>query len=429
MLNKLHDSHTAELKPFEMRLVRDTWILLCAALIFPTFVRLLVTGAWWVPDFSGYLQTVGMNTMNAAGFASIFFLFLGARPLRPLLLAVSALGFVLEVCYLTLFLPSNLSTLTKALASGAGFAAAGLLGLMAQSYLNSNSAAKGRAAYLLRIALVLMLYPYTMAALMGTLSHLTPIVYDTHAYLLEGSLGFWPSFEVAHYLKLNPGLSAVFRVIYTRLPIWIALALLANIIYSQRCYFNVFTAYILSGVGVVFFYLMIPMVGIDDFLSGQYWPMGPMPQVDPVLVPAGAHLPRTCMPSMHACWILMAYFCVRRISPIFACTFGFLVLTTLISAMRAEIGHYFIDFVPSVPFALAFQAITARSTEGNSSWRMGSLAFGLIATLACALGLRWYGVVLAQSPLFSWSGMGAIVVASLYLEQRLGSVTLDADPQ
>lgn len=429
MLDRLDAAHSKELNPFELRLALVTWILLGAALVFPTLVRLVVAGVWWTPDFTAFLRVVGMDPMNASGFASIFILFLGARPHRKLLIGTSVLGLLLEIYYVTSFLPAEMSGFTKALSSGGGFAAAGFLGLLVQAFFFSSPVAKKRASIFLRIALVLMLYPYTTAAMMGALSHLTPMVYDSHAYLLEGSLGFWPSFEVARFLALNPGLEAFFTTIYSRLPIWVALALLANIIYSQRCYFNVLTAYVLSGVGAIFFYLLIPLVGIDDYLGSTFWPLGPLPEtVKPILHRAGAELPRSCLPSMHGCWILLPFFCVRRISPKFAWVYGFLVVTTLISAMRAVVGHYSIDFVASVPYALAIQAMTARSSATNWKWRVSGVSFGLGTTLLCALAVRWYGVGLAQVPLFSWSAMAVIVVISLILEHKLSVATLEDEP-
>lgn len=426
MLESLEAAHKRPLNEFEQGLRKLTWVLLLAALVFPTLVRLVVLGVWWLPDFTVFLRAVGMDPMNASGFSSIFVLFLGALPRRALLAVIVGLGVLLEAYYIGGFLPSQMSLFQKFLASGGGFAIAGLIGLALQAALPGATGAKQRAGSFLRVSIILALYPYSMAAVMGSLSQMTPMVYDSHAYLVEGSLGFHLSFQVANFLVHHPGLSAFFELIYSRLPVWVVIALLANVFRYRKCTFNLFLAYVISGIGAVGFYYFIPMVGIDYYLGSPTWPMGPLPDtVKPILHPAPPDLPRSCLPSMHACWILLPYFCVRRVSKGWSRFYLFLVLTTLVAAMRASIGHYSIDFVASFPYALAVIALTTRGTEQNTHWRWKSLAFGVGATLGCVLALRWFGPGLAYLPWFTWPMMAWVVVASFYLENRLARATLE----
>lgn len=425
MLSKFFNSHQQELSPFEKQLVKVSWALLVAALLFPTLVRLTVLGVWWTPSFTIFFRAVGMDPMNASGFASIFVLFLGARPSRDSFRVILGLALALEVYYLLFYLPPEMDAFTKIISSGGGFAVAGLLGLTYQAARAGNPSARRRAALMLRISVVLALYPFTSATILGVLSQMTPMVYDSHGYLFEGSLGFHISFETARYLQLNPLAGAFFTAIYSRLPIWVMIAFVLNVFYEKRCYSNLLTAYILSGVFVVGLFFVIPMVGIDYYLGSTYWPLGPLPSTPGAkLFQAGSDLPRSCLPSMHVCWILLPFFCVRRLSPTAAWCYGILVFTTIISAMSAAIGHYFIDFIASVPYALAFQALTAYRTPNNGRWRIIGLTYGLGTTFLYALSLRLAGPSMASHPSLSWGLLLVMLAGSLWIENRLAAVTI-----
>jgi len=366
-----------------------------------------------------------MDPMNASGFSSIFVLYLMARPERRAFWGVFSLAVVLELGYLIFFLPSDMAWSLRLISSGGGFAIAGLFGLFLQMFWNSPPPARQRAAYLLRLSVMLAIYPFTSAATLGALSQATPYIYDSYAFLIDGSLGFQPAFEVAKFLAEHPTLDLVLSAFYTRLPLWVAVGFFLNLVYEDRCYFNLLLAYIVAGIIVMGFYYVLPMVGIDDYLGSKYWPLGPLPQdVEAKLILAPPELPRSCMPSMHVCWILLTFFCVRRISRTYSLCFGFLVAVTLVSAMAGSVGHYFIDFFPSVPYALACQALTTYASKENKTWRVVGVAYGLGANLIMVSAIRFFGPWLAQNPWLVWPSLALMVAVALYLESKLAASSL-----
>jgi PAP2 superfamily len=425
MLRSFFESHNRELSSREKQLLSLSWVLLIAAVICPTLVRLYAFQTWWVPDFTVFFRVIGMDPMNASGFSSIFVLYLMARPERRTFWGVFSVTVVLELGYLIFFLPSDMAWPMRLISSGGGFAIGGLLGLLLQMLWTSPLPARQRAAYLLRLSIMLAIYPFTSAATLGALSQATPYIYDSYAFLIDGSLGFQPAFEVAKFLAENQTLGLVLSAFYTRLPLWVAVGFFLNLVYADRCYFNLLLAYIVAGIIVMGFYYVLPMVGFDDYLGSKYWPLGPLPEnVEAKLIQAPPELPRSCMPSMHVCWILLTFFCVRRISRTYLICGGFLVGVTLVSAMAGGVGHYFIDFFPSVPYALACQALTAYDTSDNKNWRVIGVAYGLGANLLMVSTIRFFGPSLAQSPWLVWPSLCLMVAVALYLESKLASSSL-----
>lgn len=367
--------------------------------------------------------------MNASGFASIFVLFLMARPEKRIFWTVLGTAVVLEAYYLLAFLPSTLTWSTKFVSSGGGFAVAGLLGLLCQSMLGPSLPGKTRARIMTRLALMLAFYPFTSAATLGALSQATPLVYDSHAYLLDGSLGFQMNFTVARFLESHSFLGLLFDTIYSRLPIWVVIGVALNVSYEKECYFDLLSAYLLAGVLVMGFYYILPMVGVDDYLGSHYWPLGEIPPtVPPVAVAAPDNFPRSCLPSMHAGWILLTFFCVRRINRSFALFFGGLTVITIFSAMSGPVGHYFVDFFPSFPFVLGCLALTSKNVPGNRDWKLVSLLYGFGATTAVAALIRGYGPGLANYPGLVWPSLLIMVGVTIYLEHKLAATTLELDP-
>ena len=409
----------APLSQGERLLSRTAWVILAAAIAVPAVIRLIIFGQVGVPAFRSFYEVVGMSPMNASGFAAVAILYLLARPSKGHLMATGLLAVVLESVYLA-NLPYDFALFDRLLRFGGGCGLAGLFGLCHLAVLGPGSGSRQRARTYLAMALVLALYPIASGALIGVLSHLNPLVFDAYGYYLEGSLGVWPSFEAARLQALEPALARPLYFVYSRLLIWLMLALALNLIYEERCYSTMFPAFAASGLVALFYAHFLPMVGIAVFVGSSGWPLGPLPPPMALkLVPAPADAPRTCVPSMHACWILIAYFSVKGISPKIRFSYIFLLLTTLVSALGPRIGHYLLDFVPAVTFAVSWQAITAKPAPGTQRLRLGIFLGGQAATIFYLLTIRW-NVVFWGSHAYAFWGMSlALVVVSLLLEGKL----------
>ena len=390
-------------------------------------VRYLVQGSAKLPDFSGYLATIGLDPMNAGGFAALFFMFLLARPNSGIIQLSLLVGGIVETVYLFNYLPYTMPLRAKLLAGGAGFGVVGFVFLLGLAYFAESKVERQRARVFLGLSVLLLLYPFFASALFGSISLLRPMVYDQAGYLVEGCLGFVPSFEIAHYLHQHPNLDWGLQSVYNRLSAILVIGLGLSIVYEKRCYTNMFYSFAVSAFLANFFYLLLPMVGIDDFLGPAFWPNNaPAPSLNPVLYEAHRGLPRTCYPSLHGTWILIPFFVLFRASRVLALIFGLLAGLTIVAAMGPLVGHYLIDMIAAFPFVVGCLAISASSKAENRSQRLSCIIFGLSATTALALAIRWFPVVLAAHPWLTWGGMLSLVVVSCWLEARLAKASLDS---
>lgn len=400
----------------------SNWIL--ALFVVLTLISTLYTGQNSLPDFSDLHRMVGLQSMNAAGFAGVFALFLASRPTRDETGFVMLLALVFEILYLQ-NLPAEMSWSARLLVSGGGLFVASMMGLAYRSFAAAYQQDRWRARAMIRLALVIVFYPRFASLIFYGLNLLTPLAYDSHGLLVEGSLGFVPSLEMATWLAVRTGAEDFANGVYSRLPLFMGIAFYLSLRYQRCSYANIYFGFLVAGLLGYVFYPMLPMVGIDDFLGIPPWPYGPVPSdfaIKPVAAPT--NLPRTCYPSLHGGWILMIYFSVYRISRWVNAAFLFLVVWTLAATMAPVVGHYMIDLLPSFPFALGCMSLVTVGTPHNRNIRLRCAAFGFGSTAVMALTIRWFPVFLANHPLLFWGASGGVVVASLWAERRLGNQTI-----
>lgn len=401
----------------------SNWILLLFILL--TLLSTIFTGYNSLPDFSSIHQTVGLQPMNAAGLAGVFALFLVSRPCRKEAVLVLVAALFLEALYLQ-GLPSSLTWSQRLLVAGGGLFVSSVLGLIYRAFGAAYQEDRWRARAMIRLALVIVFYPRFANLIFYGLNLLTPLVYDSHGLLVEGSLGFVPSFEIARWLAVETAADNFANGIYSRLPLFMGIAFYLSIRYQRFTYANIYFGFLLAGLLGYVFYPMLPMVGIDHFLGVPPWPFGPIPEdfaIRPVEAPY--NLPRTCYPSLHGGWILMIYFSVYRISRWVNLAFLFLVAWTLVATMAPIIGHYIIDLFPSFPFALGCMAVVTTATPGNGKLRLKCGVFGFVTTAVMALSIRWFPVFLAEHPALFWGGSMIVLALSLWGERLLGNQTIE----
>lgn len=420
MLDKLLGPRDAPLNPAERGLARATVYLLLFSLIFPFLMRYLFLGVVNLPKMQGFAESIGMAPQNAAAFLAVSILYLWSRPNQLNLQLTALLCLLAEAAYLY-NLPETLNWYQKLLSVGGGIGLATLIGLAIQAISDPSEPARQRARISLRVGIIVVLFPLFMGALLGLLSNFTPLVYDGFGFVVEGSAGFYPSVEVARFLATHKWAFSLMVAIYTRLPIFVLFALILSLHRPADCHFNLFSAFVLSGLIVFPFYYLLPMVGIDYFLGSKYFPLGEIPvYTTPEPVPSDPRLPRSCTPSIHATSILMAYWAVRSFSPALKKLYAFLVITTLIAALGPNVGHYAIDFVGAFPYTLGCIAFCCKDSPQRSltyCYAIGIAAF--FTTAAVNLTIRWYATSLAAYPLITWSMYALIIGACFYLESEL----------
>jgi hypothetical protein len=403
-------------------ILHSQWIL--ALFVILTVVVTLATDQSTMPDFSDIYNTIGLQPMNAAGFAGVFALFLAVRPNRDEIFSITLLGLVLEIIYLQ-YLDPRFSLIGRLSVAGGGLFIAGLIGLAYRATMAVHKEDRWRARAMIRLALIIVFYPRFIGPVFVFLAYITPLVYDSHGLLVEGSLGFLPSFEMARGMAMNRSVGMFAMAIYSRLPLFMSIAFCLCLRNPKTTYANLYFGFLGVGLLGYAFYPLLPMVGIDIFIGTPPWPFGPIPD-DFLLkaVPAPDKYPRTCFPSLHVTWILMIYFSVYRISKTINLTFLLIALWTMIGTVSASIGHYAVDWIPAFPFALANMAMTTVPTAGNKRLRIACIVFGLASTAGLALAIRWQALFFSHYPIVFWGGSLLIIVIAVLAERKLGTQTL-----
>jgi PAP2 superfamily len=410
----------ARLSPIEESLDRFTKRLLLFFLLVTAGIFFLLRSRGINFDLSLYFRVNGFNRQNSSALASLFVLYLLCRPARRHLAVTLGAGLLAEIVYSTLSLPVDVGLWKRLTGAGAGLGLAGFLGCVWLWLRAGSENAKSRARISIMLALCLFFFPEISGKTINLLSAFTPKVFDSHAYVLEGSLGIFPSQVVARFLGGNPWLDSLFLAIYARLTVFVLVGLWLNLLYEERTYTNTFIAFVAGGFLAFPFYFLLPMVGIGLFAGIPPWPLEPLPSLETFpVVPAPGIYPRTCIPSLHTAWVLVAFFAVCRISRRIAAVYATIAILTIISAMGPAIGHYFLDVLVGVPFAVVLVAIATRETPSNKRVRRYCLFlnFGLV-TLSIVL-LRFVPGLLADNPTLSWIFFWILVPVAFWSESKL----------
>ena len=374
-------------------------------------------------DLSTYFAVNGINAMNASGIAALYIAFLACRPSKDMLHFSFVLILVFEILYQMFVLPVDFDWFGRSSTIGGGAGCVGILGMLGLFFFDSET--RARTKVWLLAGLCLFFYPMAGGKLIAILSDLTPQVLDSHVYRFEGSLGFFPSQEVARYLLFVPVLNLFAVSLYSRLPLIIFYAVWVTILYPRKSYFDVFAAFLAGGFLAFPLYLVLPMVGIDVVTGTPPWPILDLQSLSEFKwLDAPNNFPRSCIPSMHTAWTVVFYFSIRRISVRAHLIIGAIALFTLISTMNAVVGHYFVDVLVGVPFGLCLIAIGTNVQNENWGIRLQCFAFGLGCTLFWSLTFRFFPEVLLRYNLLGWSLMLLGVILTFVFESRLAQKTL-----
>lgn len=418
-------SSEAPLSQLEKNLDRFGRYLLVFYLVFTLGLAAILKYGGFLADFSEYFKVSGFDPMNASGLAALYVAFLACRPSRNLVQLSVLLAVIAEFFYQLFVLPAEADLYSRLLTIGGG---AGLVGLgcMVGMYFQANNPnAKARTKAFLLAGLCLLLYPFAAGKGIALLSLSTPIVVDSHAYRLEGALGFFPAQEVARFLYHNFAIHFAALAIYSRLPLFIFLGIYLSVRYPRICYNNVLIAFIAAGMLAFPLYFVLPMIGIDLFVGLPPWPLEQLPEFsDFQSVRAPNSYPRTCYPSLHTTWVFMFFFASFRLSRTMAAFSGMVVILTLLAALGPNVGHYSLDLFVGIPFCLGVVALSTPQSETNQSIRKTSMLFGLGSTVFFVCLFRFVPQATMLAPALSWLLVLIPVPVTFYLESQLARRSL-----
>lgn len=376
--------------------------------------------------FEDYLDLAGLGGGNNSAFVafSIYYLALEIRGRE--IAALALLAAILEWH----FWPQGAENTMWAFFATGGWVTGCVFsaGILFRAIVSKQD--RPRAVGLLSMILVMSSLALLIVVVLRFVTFSHPLVYDGWGLLVDGTWGFQPAMKIAQWQTAIPHLEHVILFFYVKLAVWQAMATVLVIRFPERSYNNVFAVSVVMGMmSLGLFYHILPMVGIDVVLGGvKIYPFGPEPNLSAPaqLVRMPDNFPRTCAPSMHTAWILAAFFAMCRIHRAATAVGLVVVFFTLLGTMNRLVGHYLVDLFAALPLVVAGQALTAWSTDENRQWRIRAGVFGLLGCGGLLLSIRWFPKLMQTAPwLFAGIQM-ALLVASLWLENKLARTTIQS---
>jgi hypothetical protein len=231
-----------------------------------------------------------------------------------------------------------------------------------------------------------------------------PRTLDIYLLMFDSSLRFQPAFLAGQLYAMHSWLHNVSLIAYIGLAIPITVVYAGRLARYREKALPAMIAFLITGPVGILFYNLFPVSG-PRALFGHRFPFIPLPYerlVRVILEPAAIAGVRNGMPSLHLAWTLLAWWYSRKLSPIErAIAFLFLGLTAFATMGTGE--HWLADLVVAFPFALMIRALCAYELPLNDARRRTAFLFGLVATLAWMLLLRYCTRLFWTSPVVPWS--------------------------
>ena len=271
-------------------------------------------------------------------------------------------------------------------------------------------------------ALLFVTSEYFADNLLHWTSAIHPKVFDLYLFSFDASLHVQIPFLVGQAFSLWPNLRAAGLLFFLGLPIPIALIYAGRVLRMGEKAIPSFVAFLATGPIGVLFYNFLPALG-PVHVFGNAFPWHPLSTaqaaklfLEPIAV-AGAP---NAIPSLHMAWVLLVWWYSRGLSWWErSIAFAFIFFTALATLGTGE--HYFIDLVVAFPFALLMESLCEFSLPVRNRQRVMAFAFGLLATLAWLLALRYAVHVFWISAVLPWTLCVVTIAVSLVCERQLQS--------
>jgi hypothetical protein len=247
-----------------------------------------------------------------------------------------------------------------------------------------------------------------------------PKVYDLYLFSFDSSLHVQIPFLVGQAFSLWPNLRAAGLLFYIGLPIPIALIYAGRVLRVHEKAIASFVAFLATGPVGILFYNVLPALG-PVHVFGQAFPWHPLPTdqaarllAEPIALTGAPN----AIPSLHMAWVLLVWWYSRGLSWWErTIAFAFLFFTTLATVGTGE--HYFVDLVVAFPFALLMESLCAFELPLGERQRLTALGFGLFATLAWLLALRYAVRFFWISAVLPWTLCVLTIALSLAFDRKL----------
>jgi len=277
----------------------------------------------------------------------------------------------------------------------------------------SEQLVRRQAVAMLAPAASLVFFVFSAQRALSLANLFYPKTYDLYLYVVDGSLGFQPSFLLGKAMAASYAFRGASALTYLSLPFVMALVYALRLPKgTERPSWDVITLLMLAGLGGWALYNVVPATG-PIYVFGPSFPFQALPsRVLPKLfleqIPVTGDAPRNAIPSLHLAWVLLLYWNTKGLSrslQIFLA--AYLALTVASTLGTGE--HYFVDLVAGVPFALFVQAVVSPGRKPAFSRRAIAAGAGLALTLGWLLLVRFAAKAMLVSPILPWS----LVIATI----------------
>lgn len=361
--------------------------------------------------FAGY-------AFYAVAVTSAFFVYLTTRPPRREYLRAVAAGLALDGLRELLLWKHGASIVTMRYNIGV---CVGLvsLGLLAATAWKKRGSDPGRAALVaLFTGLILPGFVTVSYTFLDLTKVLHPKVYDHYVYLVDGTLGFQPSFVMGRIFKAAPPLRVVADAAYIGLPAAFALTYWVDARRTRRPPVDVLVAFIVAAVAGFALYHAVPVVGPTFVFKKLYPDAAPDLARVPLQLVGGGRAPRNCMPSMHIGWALLVWWQALPHGR-WVRAGGHLFLDLTIAATLGFGYHYATDIVVAFPFTLAMWAVCVESLPWSAPERLRAIGAGAAMTAAWLWVIRAGGAPFRASGAITWAAYAATIGVTVVLQRRL----------
>ncbi len=316
------------------------------------------------------------------GVGGAFLLFLAAKPGLRSTLAVCGLGSLIAAAVVRGHF-ADFPTLLVQFLGSLGLASL----LVLASVVTWNGRDREPAAYraLLPASVLTFLvlgaqYSLNMASLLHART------FDLYAYAFDGSLGFQPSFVLAHFVKANPWLFPFVKVSYEGIVLAMAAIYAAWMNRREKPIWEIIEFLFAPAMIGYLFFSIFPVSGPQyafavDF-PNAYLPYRVLHRLALESIPVLPAFPRNGVPSLHMTWALLIFFNTRGLSRWARAVAAALLLATVFDTLATG-EHYLFDLVVSFPFSLWMQACMVRTVSFGNRQRW------LPAVAGCGMFLAW----------------------------------------
>ncbi|HKM82895.1 MAG TPA: phosphatase PAP2 family protein [Candidatus Acidoferrum sp.] len=255
-----------------------------------------------------------------------------------------------------------------------------------------------------------------------------PLVLDLYLYSFDASLRLQIPFLVGQFFEHSVGFMMVSFFVYWGLPIAIGMAFAGCLMSDRKSALPALVAMLIAGPLGVICYNLYPALGPVHLFADRF-PWHPLTTEQArrlFLEPVALAGYRNAIPSLHATWMYLVCWYVRRLSVVERAGAAFFLFFTLCFTMgRGE--HYFIDLIVALPFTVFVLALTNLLLGRGRGALVVPLLAGLGTTLGWLVALRFAIRTFWISPLIPWAACILTVVGSLWAGKKL--LLLEREPE